>query len=131
MALCAQLSFFLCQCSVLRVFKVKTTRIRRKSKQALESPRIEPETSSSEDSALTNTELCLLLQCNSKDSLVAIKRSCDTANIPDVDCLHVLQNNAIQYNFIRFQVLNRFSYANYITDSWNILSASFESYDIT
>ena len=45
---------FLCQCSVLRVFKAKATQIRRKSKQTLESPRIEPGTSSSEGRALTN-----------------------------------------------------------------------------
>ena len=38
---------FLCQCSVLRVFKAKATQIRRKSKQTLESPRIEPGTSRS------------------------------------------------------------------------------------
>ena len=42
---------FLCLCSVLRVFKDKARQIRRKSKQALESPRIEPGTSNSEGSA--------------------------------------------------------------------------------
>ena len=43
---------FLCQCSVLRVFKAKARQIRRKSKQALESPRIEPGASNSEGRAL-------------------------------------------------------------------------------
>ena len=43
-----------CQCSVLRVFKAKATRMRRKSKQTLDSPRIELGTSSSEGWALTN-----------------------------------------------------------------------------
>ena len=45
---------FLCQCSVLRVFKVKVTPIRKKTKQNLESPRIKPGNSSSEVRALTN-----------------------------------------------------------------------------
>ena len=45
---------FLCQCFVLLIFKAKATRIWRKSKQTLESPRIELETSSSEGRALTN-----------------------------------------------------------------------------
>ena len=45
---------FLCQCSVLRVFKAKATQIRRKSKHMLESLRIELGTSSSEGRALIN-----------------------------------------------------------------------------
>ena len=54
MALGAHFTPFLCQLSVLRVFKAKATQIRRKSKQTLEAPRIEPGTSSSEGRALTN-----------------------------------------------------------------------------
>ena len=53
-ALGAHFTPFLCQCSVLRVFKAEATQIRRKSKQTLESPRIERGTSSSEGRALTN-----------------------------------------------------------------------------
>ena len=45
---------FLCQCSVLRVFKAQATRMGGKSEQALESLRIELGTSSTEGSALTN-----------------------------------------------------------------------------
>ena len=44
----------LCQCSILRVFKAIATQIREKSKQTLESLRIELETSSTEGSALSN-----------------------------------------------------------------------------
>ena len=39
---------FLCQCSLLQLFKAKATQIRRKSNQTLESPKIEPGTSGSE-----------------------------------------------------------------------------------
>ena len=44
----------LCQCSVLRVFKARATRIRGKLKQTLKSLKIEPETSGSESHALAN-----------------------------------------------------------------------------
>ena len=51
----------LCQCSILRVFKVTATQIREKSEQTLESLRIELGTSSTEDSALTNCATRLLV----------------------------------------------------------------------
>ena len=44
----------LCQCSVSRIFKAIVTRIRRKSKQTLKSPRIELWTRCSESRALAN-----------------------------------------------------------------------------
>ena len=45
---------FLCQCSILRVFKAQATQMRGKLEQTLESLRIKLGTSSTEGSALTN-----------------------------------------------------------------------------
>ena len=50
----------LCQCSILRVFKAKATKIREKLEQALESLRMELGTSSTEGSALPNCATRLL-----------------------------------------------------------------------
>ena len=49
---------YLCQCTVLRVFKAMATRIRGKSKQTLKSLKIESETSRSESRALANWHDC-------------------------------------------------------------------------
>ena len=52
---------FLCQCSIVQVFKATATQIREKFDQTLESQRIEVGTSSTEGSALTNCATRLLL----------------------------------------------------------------------
>ena len=103
---------FLCQCSVIRVFKAKATQIRRKLKQMLESPRIKPGISSSEDRALTNwampAPVKIMCRLHFSEVLSSLEKSQMLCKLYNLGCCeNVIQviNLGITKLFIFFQWL--------------------------
>ena len=71
----APFTHFLCQCSIVRVFKATATQTKEKSEQTLESLRIKLGTSSPEGNALTNCATHLLLSFLSGSVFTLITRT--------------------------------------------------------